>query len=73
MDVAMTASTEERLARIEGGYEHLATKADLERVQTSVERLRADMESKMNALLWKLIGAQLLIAGVAVGVMRLLG
>ena len=26
------ATTEERVARIEGGYEHLATKADLERM-----------------------------------------
>ena len=69
----MNPSTEERLARIEAVYEHLATKADVERVQSNLERLRSDMESKMNAQTWRLIGAQLLIGGLIVGVMRLLG
>ena len=62
----MTTSTEERLSRLEGGYEHLATKADL-------ERLRADVDRSINALTWKLISVQLLIGGVIIGVLRLLG
>ena len=62
----MAASTEERLARIEAVYEHLATKADL-------ERLRSDMESKMNALTWKVVGVQILGIGIMIGVMRLMG
>ena len=41
----MAAPTlEERTSRLEGGYDHLATKADLEGVRTDMERLRADME-----------------------------
>ena len=69
----MNPSTEERLARLEGAFEHFATKADVERVQTSVERLRADMERQMNALTWKVVGIQLLGIGIMIGVMRLLG
>ena len=34
----------ERLSRLEGAYEHLATKADVERVRTDVERVRTDVE-----------------------------
>ena len=33
------ASTEERLARIEGGYEHLATKADIVAIHGKVDKL----------------------------------
>ena len=32
------ANTEERLARIEGGYEHLATKADLANMENRIIR-----------------------------------
>ena len=37
-------SQAERLSRLEGGYEHLATKADVERVLVAVERLRVEGE-----------------------------
>ena len=37
-------SQAERLSRLEGGYEHLATKADIERVLVAVERIRAEGE-----------------------------
>ena len=67
----MTASTEERLARLEGAYEHLATKADVERVQANMERLRGDVERAINTQTWKLVGVQLLIGGVIVGVLKL--
>ena len=39
---------EERASGLEGGYEHLATKADVERVRVDLERLRAEME-RINA------------------------
>ena len=39
----MTLSNEERIARLEGGYEHLATKAD-------VESLRADFKADLAAV-----------------------
>ena len=61
----MAISTEERLARLEGAYEHLATRADM-------ERLRGDMERAINTQTWKLVGVQLLIGGVIVGVLKLL-
>ena len=34
----------ERLSRLEGGYEHLATKADVERILVAVERNRAEAQ-----------------------------
>ena len=68
----MTVSTEERLAHLEGAYEHLATKADVERVQANLERLRGDVERAINAQTWKLVGVQLLIGGVIVGILKLL-
>ncbi len=39
----MAISNEERLARLEGGYEHLATKAD-------VENLRGDLNSGLSSV-----------------------
>ena len=36
-------SLEERVSRLEGGCERLATKADIERVLVAVERNRADI------------------------------
>ena len=68
----MAISTEERLAHLEGAYEHLATKADVERVQANMERLRGDVERAINTQTWKLVGVQLLIGGVIVGVLKLL-
>jgi hypothetical protein len=68
----MAVSTEERLAHLEGAYEHLATKADVERVQANMERLRGDVERAINTQTWKLVGVQLLIGGVIVGVLKLL-
>ena len=37
-------SQAERLSRLEGGYEHVATKADIERVLVAVERNRTEIE-----------------------------
>ena len=68
----MAISTEERLVRLEGAYERLATKADVERVQANMERLRGDVEGAINTQTWKLVGVQLLIGGVIVGVLKLL-
>lgn len=46
---ADTELTGERLARIEGAYERLATTADL-------ERLRADIEKSMSSLIRWMVG-----------------
>ena len=58
---------EERTSRMEGAYDHLATKADVERVRTEVERLRADFARWLFQLGVALIGA----IGVAVAILKL--
>ena len=57
-----TDDIKERVSRLEGGYEHLATKADLAKL--------AQME---NRLLLKFGGLVIATVGVAVAVLRLLG
>lgn len=57
------ATMEERVARIEGGYEHLATKADLARLEGKLETI----ESR---LLLKLGGLIALATGVMITAMR---
>ena len=62
----------ERLSRLEGAYEHLATKADVERVRTDVEgvrteveRVRTDVErvrSELKGMKW-IIGVGIAAAG----------
>ena len=59
-------SIEERVSRIEGGYEHLATKADL-------ERLRADVARWMFQLGVAVVGAIITAVGVGVAILRLTG
>ena len=56
-------SLEERVSRLEGGYEHLATKADIERVLAAVERSRADTTKLIIQLAG--VGAALMAAGFA--------
>ena len=54
---------EERVSRLEGGYEHLATKADL-------ANLKAELNDKLNALEARLtrlfLGALIAVASLAV-------
>ena len=57
---------EERVSRLEGAYEHLATKEDIARLEGKVEA----MESR---LLLKLVGSMALIAGLTVAILRFLG
>jgi hypothetical protein len=81
MGDGMAASTEgERLARLEGAYEHLATKADVERLRTEMidglAGVRADIESvrsELRGMKW-IIGAGIAAAGAIGPVLeRLLG
>ena len=47
----MTMATEsERIARIEGAYEHLATKADVEAVKTAVHEVRTEVQTVKTGL-----------------------
>ena len=56
-------SLEERVGRLEGGYAHLATKADIERVLVAVERNRADIIKLVVQVAG--LGVALLAAGFA--------
>ena len=83
-----TDDLRERVSRLEGGYEHLATKADLAQLETRVVQLDArmearfaEMEARMDArfaqmetrLLLKFGGLVIATVGVAVAVLRLMG
>ena len=54
----MTDPITERVARLEGAYEHLATKADL-----------AQMETRMT---WRLIGAMMGMSGIIITAVALI-
>ena len=60
----------ERVARLEGAYEHLATKADLVELELRLTQQMAQMETRMaqmeTRLTWRMIGAAgVIIAAVA--------
>ena len=63
----MAISNEERIARLEAGHEHLATKADISDVRVEVADTRADLKSDISTaqsdtnrwidrLFWAVIG-----------------
>ena len=56
----MTLSNEERIARLEGGYEHLATKADVESLRgdfkADLATNQADTNRRIDRLFWAVIG-----------------
>ena len=83
-----TDDIRERVSRLEGGYDHLATKADLARLEARVGQLESRMEARFeqmetrmdarfaqmeNRLLLKFGGLVIATVGVAVAVLRLLG
>lgn len=56
------ATTEERLSRLEGGYEHLATKADVQALETRMTKQIAESETRI--VKW-IVGA--MIGGIVAG------
>ena len=56
----MTLSNEERIARLEAGYEHLATKADVENLRadfkSDIAAAQADTNRRIDRLFWAAIG-----------------
>ncbi len=56
----MAISNEERIARLEGGYEHLATKADVENLRaelkSDISAAQADTNRRIDRLFWAVIG-----------------
>ena len=61
----MTDPITERMARLEGAYEHLATKADVARLETRM----AQMETRMT---WRLIGAMVGMSGIIITAVALI-
>ena len=62
-DVA--AKTEgERIAALEASYQHLATKADIEKLKADIEKLKAD-------LTWRIVLAMGIMTGIIVAAIRL--
>ena len=55
---------ESRLGRIEGAYEHVATKADIERLDGKIDRLEAKLEAKIDGLQNRLL---IQFTGIAIG------
>ena len=45
---------EERVSRLEGGYEHLATKADVAELRGDISRVESRLESRIEAEIGKL-------------------
>ena len=68
----MAAPTlEERTSRLEGGYDHLATKADLERLRVDMERLRADIDRRLFQLGVAVVSAIGVASGIILAVIKL--
>ena len=79
-----TDDLRERVSRLEGGYEHVATKADLANLETRMETRFAQMEARFaqmeariaqleNRLLLKFGGMLIASTGITIAVLRLLG
>ena len=69
-------STEERVSRLEGAYEHLATKEDVAKVRTEVVGVRVDMATLENRLIRWMVGTvisgMIAISAVTALIIRLL-
>lgn len=66
------ATTEERVSRLEGSYEHVATKADMGRLEGKFDTYAAKIEAMEYRLLLKLIGSMVVISGLTIAILRFL-
>ena len=55
------ATTEERVSRLEGSHEHLATKADVYLVKADLQEFKAEIFRELNKLLYWMMGGMLTI------------
>jgi hypothetical protein len=71
------ATVEERLSRLEGVYEHLATKADIEALrgdfERAIEALRGDIVRAEARMLRWTMGTIIAAAAVFIGIDRFAG
>ena len=63
---------EERVSRLEGAYEHLATKSDIALLKADIADLKAELFEKMNVHMRWMIGIQIASLVGIVAVLRLL-
>ena len=56
---------EERVSRLEGAYEHLATKADVQEVRIEIQKLKSDLTLRLGALI-------IAHAGVTIAILKFL-
>ena len=54
----------ERIAKLEGSYQHLATKADVEKLRSDIGKLRSD-------LTWRIVLAMSVLTAIFVAIVRL--
>ena len=62
-----TASLEQRVGRLEGAYEHLATKADLHQMESRLYQMESRLYQMESRLLRWLVGTILASVGVTAG------
>ena len=70
------ATVEQRVSKLEGAYEHLATKADLSDLKTELKvgltNLKADLRGDLIKLIMGLAGLLILSMGVMTTIIRFL-
>ena len=64
-----TAPITEPMARLEGAYERLATKADLAQLELRLTQQMAQMESRLT---WRMIGAMIGMSGIIITAVALI-
>ena len=62
------ATVDQRVSYIEGRLDSLATKADLANLRTE---LSTKIDTKIDAVLWKLVGTSVAVGALIVGALRL--
>ena len=58
-DIGLSArvrENEKQIAKLQGGYEHVATKADIAMLDTKIEKLRADLTWRILVAMGVLMG-----------------
>lgn len=55
------ATTEERVSRLEGSQEHLATKADVYLLKSDLQEFKVELLREINKLLYWMMGGMLTI------------
>lgn len=64
--LAQTATEGERIARLEGAYDHLATKEGIARLETQVLTMRAELDSTKWLVLAAIAIAAVVMQGISI-------